>query len=132
MVELARLAVKHNLWLVSDEAYRELHYVGDSAISIWGITEDDAPGITGRTPEKTPGVAVADCLRDVGRQLCKPAFVGTPETADLLPAGIIPVPAVELLDRPHWIRTQHQPVRIVNNQRPPRRFEFSLFLIEDQ
>jgi aspartate aminotransferase len=34
--------------MLSDEAYRELHYVGDTAISVWGITEDEVPGITGR------------------------------------------------------------------------------------
>jgi aspartate aminotransferase len=46
--ELARLCVKHNLWMVSDEAYRELHYTGEPAASIWAITEDQAPGILGR------------------------------------------------------------------------------------
>ncbi len=48
MVELARLCVKHNLWLVSDEAYRELYYTGGECTSIWGITDDDVPGIEGR------------------------------------------------------------------------------------
>ncbi|MCP4291644.1 MAG: aminotransferase class I/II-fold pyridoxal phosphate-dependent enzyme [bacterium] len=52
MVELAQLAVKHNLWLVSDEAYRELYYTGDDnnepCTSIWGVTEADVPGIEGR------------------------------------------------------------------------------------
>lgn len=44
--DLARLAVKHNLWLISDEAYRELSYVGKPMSSIWGISE--VPGIAGR------------------------------------------------------------------------------------
>jgi aspartate aminotransferase len=48
MVDLAKLCVEYDMWMISDEAYRELHYVGDEAISVWGITEDDAPGITGR------------------------------------------------------------------------------------
>ncbi|PIZ72989.1 aminotransferase class I/II [Candidatus Peregrinibacteria bacterium CG_4_10_14_0_2_um_filter_43_11] len=46
--ELARLCVKHNLWLVSDEAYRELQYTGQPTSSVWGITEEAVPGITGR------------------------------------------------------------------------------------
>ncbi len=52
MIELAKLAVKHNLWLVSDEAYRELYYTGDDSdepcTSIWGVTNADVPGIEGR------------------------------------------------------------------------------------
>jgi aspartate aminotransferase len=48
LVELAKLCVEFDMWLLSDEAYRELHYVGDRAISVWGITEDEVPGITGR------------------------------------------------------------------------------------
>ncbi len=48
MVGLARLAVKHNLWLVSDEAYRELYYTGGGCTSIWGVTDADVPGIEGR------------------------------------------------------------------------------------
>jgi aspartate aminotransferase len=49
MIALAKLAVKHNLWLISDEAYRELAYTGqETNISIWALTEADVPGITGR------------------------------------------------------------------------------------
>jgi len=48
LVELAQLAVKHNLWLVSDEAYRELYYTGDECTSVWGVTDADVPGIEGR------------------------------------------------------------------------------------
>ena len=48
MVELAKLAVKHDLWFVSDEAYRELYYTDDECSSIWGVTDDDVPGIEGR------------------------------------------------------------------------------------
>lgn len=46
--ELGELCVKHNLWLLSDEAYREVFYTNDQTSSVWGITEKDVPGITGR------------------------------------------------------------------------------------
>jgi aspartate aminotransferase len=46
--ELGKLCVKHNLWLLSDEAYREVFYTHDQASSVWGITEKDVPGIAGR------------------------------------------------------------------------------------
>ena len=46
--ELARLCVKYNLWLFSDEAYREVFYLPGEASSVWGITERELPGITGR------------------------------------------------------------------------------------
>jgi len=49
MKELAKLCVKYNLWMVSDEAYRELYYVDNSElVSIWGVTDADVPGIEGR------------------------------------------------------------------------------------
>ncbi len=47
--ELAKLCVKYNMWMVSDEAYRELFYEeGSELVSIWGITDSDVPGIEGR------------------------------------------------------------------------------------
>ncbi len=46
--ELAALCVKYNLWVLSDEAYRELHYLPTGTSSIWGISETDVPGILGR------------------------------------------------------------------------------------
>ncbi len=48
MISLARLCVKHDLWLISDEAYRELFYTGGRASSIWAVGEREVPGITGR------------------------------------------------------------------------------------
>jgi aspartate aminotransferase len=48
LVELAALCVRHNLWLISDEAYRELHYSERGMVSVWGITDRDVPGIEGR------------------------------------------------------------------------------------
>ena len=47
--ELAGLCVKYNLWMISDEAYRELYYKENSElVSVWGITDRDVPGIEGR------------------------------------------------------------------------------------
>ncbi|KAA3633417.1 MAG: aminotransferase class I/II-fold pyridoxal phosphate-dependent enzyme [Calditrichaeota bacterium] len=48
MIALAKLCVKHNMWMISDEAYRELFYVDDSVVSIWGITDNEVSGIEGR------------------------------------------------------------------------------------
>ena len=48
MRTFAELAVKFDCWLVSDEAYRELHYEAIDCTSVWGITEEQVPGITGR------------------------------------------------------------------------------------
>ncbi len=48
MVALARLCVEHDLWFVSDEAYRQLVYTGDEISTIWSVTDDDVPGIEGR------------------------------------------------------------------------------------
>ena len=46
--ELAKICVKYNMWMISDEAYRELYYVDGDLVSIWGITDADVPGIEGR------------------------------------------------------------------------------------
>ncbi|MBN2796372.1 MAG: aminotransferase class I/II-fold pyridoxal phosphate-dependent enzyme [Clostridia bacterium] len=49
MEALANLCVKYNMWMVSDEAYRELYYEdGQRLVSIWGITDEHVPGIEGR------------------------------------------------------------------------------------
>ncbi len=47
-VELSKLAVKHNMWIISDEAYRELYYIDEKITSIWGISEAEVAGISGR------------------------------------------------------------------------------------
>ncbi len=47
LIDLARICVKNNIWIVSDEAYRQLVYTDDKSSSIWKITEDEVPGITG-------------------------------------------------------------------------------------
>lgn len=48
LVALARLCVKHDMWMISDEAYRELFYTGGDVSSTWLIGEEEVPGITGR------------------------------------------------------------------------------------
>tara|TARA_B100001250_G_C19732940_1_gene759387 strand:+ start:1 stop:912 length:912 start_codon:yes stop_codon:yes gene_type:complete len=45
--DLAKICVKNNIWMVSDEAYRQLYYGNGMSSSIWRITEDDVPGIKG-------------------------------------------------------------------------------------
>lgn len=46
---LAKLCVQYNMWMVSDEAYRELFYdENKKLVSIWGITDKEVPGIEGR------------------------------------------------------------------------------------
>lgn len=48
LLTLAKMCVKYNLWLVSDETYRELHYTPSGPTSIWTLNEETVPGITGR------------------------------------------------------------------------------------
>lgn len=48
LISLAGLCVKHNIWFVSDEAYRELYYAGRGVVSVWGLSNGDVPGIEGR------------------------------------------------------------------------------------
>ncbi len=49
MKELASLCVKYNMWMISDEAYRELYYEENGKlVSIWGLSDADVPGIEGR------------------------------------------------------------------------------------
>jgi aspartate aminotransferase len=47
--DLAELCVKHNMWLIGDEAYRELYYKEDQdLVSIWALSDEEVPGIEGR------------------------------------------------------------------------------------
>ncbi len=48
MIDLARLCVAHDMWYISDEAYRELYYTDSDAVSIRGITNEIVPGIESR------------------------------------------------------------------------------------
>jgi len=45
MLRIAQLCVKYDMWIISDEAYRELHYDRSNIVSIWGISDQDVPGI---------------------------------------------------------------------------------------
>lgn len=45
---LAKLCVKYNMWMVSDETYRELYYSRSIAPSIWRLSDKIIPGIQGR------------------------------------------------------------------------------------
>ncbi len=48
MLKIAKLCVKYNLWMISDEAYRFLHYTDQESPSIWKIDETKLPGISKR------------------------------------------------------------------------------------
>jgi aspartate aminotransferase len=48
MIKLGKLCVKYNMWMISDEAYRELFYVEGNTSSIWRLSDESVPGITGR------------------------------------------------------------------------------------
>ena len=47
LIAIGKICVKHNIWFVSDEAYRPLFYLKEKSSSIWKITEKNVPGITG-------------------------------------------------------------------------------------
>ncbi|MBI5332662.1 MAG: aminotransferase class I/II-fold pyridoxal phosphate-dependent enzyme [Candidatus Aenigmarchaeota archaeon] len=46
--QIAMTAVKYDIWLIEDAAYRGMCYTGHSVSSIWNISENQIPGITGR------------------------------------------------------------------------------------
>ncbi len=48
LLALARQCVEHDAWLVSDEAYRELYYREGPPVSVWGLTDEEVPGLAGR------------------------------------------------------------------------------------
>lgn len=48
MIGLAKLSVKYNMWMVSDEAYREIYYHSNNPSSIWGLSDNEVPGIESR------------------------------------------------------------------------------------
>lgn len=48
LINLAKLCVKYDMWMISDEAYRELYYIeGGRVVSIWNISEEEVPGLRG-------------------------------------------------------------------------------------
>jgi len=49
LIELCKICVENNIWIISDEAYRTLYYGDDTNLStIWNISEQEVKGITGR------------------------------------------------------------------------------------
>ena len=46
--EIAKICVEKDIWLVSDEAYRNIYFSGSGPSSIWQISNTDVPGIQGR------------------------------------------------------------------------------------
>ena len=48
IVKIAKIAVKHDIWLISDEAYRSLYYKEEILSSIWSLNEETVTGVAGR------------------------------------------------------------------------------------
>ncbi len=46
--DIAKICVEKDIWLVSDEAYRNIYFSGIGPSSIWQISKTDLPGIQGR------------------------------------------------------------------------------------
>tara|TARA_B100001564_G_scaffold357865_1_gene375099 strand:+ start:519 stop:1835 length:1317 start_codon:yes stop_codon:yes gene_type:complete len=46
--EIARICVEKDVWLISDEAYRNIYFSNSGPSSIWQIPNTDVPGIEGR------------------------------------------------------------------------------------
>ncbi len=46
--EIAKICVEKDIWIVSDEAYRNIYFSGTGPSSIWQISNTDVPGIKGR------------------------------------------------------------------------------------
>ena len=46
--EIASICVEKDLWLISDEAYRNLYYTESGPTSIWALNNKKLPGISGR------------------------------------------------------------------------------------
>ena len=46
--DIAKICVEKDIWLVSDEAYRNIYFTGTGPSSIWQISNTDVPGIKGR------------------------------------------------------------------------------------
>jgi len=48
IIEIARVCVEKDIWIISDEAYRSLYYTEAGQSSIWALDDDIVPGINGR------------------------------------------------------------------------------------
>ena len=46
--EIAKICVDNDLWLISDEAYRNIYFSNNGPTSIWEISNDEVPGINER------------------------------------------------------------------------------------
>ncbi|MCA9390206.1 pyridoxal phosphate-dependent aminotransferase [candidate division WWE3 bacterium] len=46
--EIAQICADCDMWLISDEAYRELVYIGEQPSSVWGIDLNENPSIEGK------------------------------------------------------------------------------------
>ena len=46
--EIAKICVDKDIWLISDEAYRNIYFSDNGPNSIWKISNKDVPGINGR------------------------------------------------------------------------------------
>ena len=46
--EIAKISVEKDIWLISDEAYRNIYFSDSGPSSIWQISNTDVPGIEGR------------------------------------------------------------------------------------
>ena len=48
IIEIAQLCVEKDIWLISDEAYRNIYFTNNGPSSIWKISLEEVPGIVGR------------------------------------------------------------------------------------
>ena len=48
ITEIAKICVEKSIWLISDEAYRNIYFTKNGPTSIWNISNKVVPGIKGR------------------------------------------------------------------------------------
>ena len=48
IIEIAKVCVEKDIWIISDEAYRSLYYTEAGQSSIWALDDDIVPGINAR------------------------------------------------------------------------------------
>ena len=48
IIEIAKICVDNDIWLISDEAYRNIYFSNNHPTSIWEISNVEVPGIDGR------------------------------------------------------------------------------------
>ena len=47
LIKIAKLCVKYDIWLISDEAYRNIYFTDNGLVSIWDLSNEDVAGIEG-------------------------------------------------------------------------------------